>query len=453
MKRFFALALAILMVVVALPHSPAKAADKSLQIYLTSIDQPTQDWFNKTAFPAFQKDNPGVTLEVITGTWGDFDTSLAGWFATGKGPDILYLGSEYAPVYGKLLANLDSYINAKTFPALKDYLPGAIQTVTYDGHLRGLPLLFSPRPIFYRTDLVKGAPALKDFKPPLTFTDAVKFAKDNSAVASGAVTKQAFFNANPGSPDGLFDSQEFIAAICAAGGELYKKDGSSAFDSAQTKEALQFFYDRRRAILPDEKTATLPSPTVSSLSTGTVVSAITPFWNIPAADDKVWASIAIAPYPAGKAGKPTIQVFTDWAGVPAYSPNPDLAAKFLIFLGSTDNVASLQKIAGYIPPRTDAWDALRKTSPLWNTVFDLVTNTKYSVRGFSDIRGSADLRPMLVEQVNLYLTDQKNLADTQASLKKEYDAILTKDGFLGGGAAAATAAPTMAATAAATASK
>jgi len=177
MKRFFALALAILMVVVALPHSPAKAADKSLQIYLTSIDQPTQDWFNKTAFPAFQKDNPGVTLEVITGTWGDFDTSLAGWFATGKGPDILYLGSEYAPVYGKLLANLDTYINAKTFPALSKYLPGAIQTVTFDGHLRGLPLLFSPRPIFYRTDLVKGAPALKDFKPPLTFTDAVKFAK------------------------------------------------------------------------------------------------------------------------------------------------------------------------------------------------------------------------------------------------------------------------------------
>jgi len=287
----------------------------------------------------------------------------------------------------------------------------------------------------------------------LTFTDAVKFAKDNSAVASGAITKQAFFNANPGSPDGLFDSQEFIAAIWAAGGALYKKDGTSAFDSAATTEALKFMYDRRRAILPDEKTATLPAFTGTSLSTGTVVSAITPFWNIPAADDKVWASIAIAPYPAGKAGKPTIQVFTDWAGVPAYSPNPDLAAKFLIFLGSTDNVAALQKIAGYIPPRTDAWDALKKSSPLWNTVFALVTNPKYNVAGFSDIRGSADLRPMLVSEVNLYLTDQLSLADTQTALKTQYDAILVKDGFLAGAAGAATAAPTMAATMAATASK
>jgi len=453
MKRFFALALAILMVVVALPHSPAKAQGKSLQVYLTSIDQPTQDLLNKTIIPAFITANPDVaSVEVITGTWGDFDTSLAGWFAAGKGPDIVYLGSEYAPVYGKLLANLDQYINAKTFPALKSYLPGAISTVTFDGHIRGLPLLFSPRPIFYRTDLVKGAPSLKDFKPPLTFTAAVQFAKDNSAVANGAITKQAFFNANPGSPDGLFDSQEFIAAIWAAGGELYKADGTSAFDSAQTKEALQFMYDRRRAILPDEKTATLPAFTGTSLSTGTVVSAITPFWNVPAADDKVWANIAIEPYPAGKAGKPTIQVFTDWAGVPAYSPNPDLAAKFLIFLGSTDNVASLQKIAGYIPPRTDAWDALRKSSPLWNTVFDLVTNPKYNVRGFSDIRGSADLRPMLVSEVNLYLTDQLSLADVQTALKIQYDAILLKDGFLGGAPkAAATAAPTAVATAVATA--
>jgi len=141
MKRFFALALAILMVVVALPHSAAKAEGKSLQIYLTAIDQPTQDWLNKTAIPAFITANPDVaSVDVITGGWGDVDASLAGWFAAGKGPDIMYLGSEYGAEYGKLLANLDTYINATTFPALKYYLPGAISTVTYDGHLRGLPL-------------------------------------------------------------------------------------------------------------------------------------------------------------------------------------------------------------------------------------------------------------------------------------------------------------------------
>jgi len=445
MKRFFALALAILMVVVALPHTPAKAQGKSLQVYVTGIDQKLQDWFNNTAIPAFQKDNPDVTVSIITGGWGDFDTSVAGWITTGKGPDIVYLGSEYASTYGKLLANIDPYI--KAWPDLKNYLPASLATVTYDGHMRGLPILMASRPVFYRTDLVKGG--AKDFKAPLTFTAAVKFAKDNTVIASAALTQQGFFNSNPGSADGLFDAQEFIGAIWAAGGELYKKDGSSDFDSAQTKEALQFLYNRRRAVLPDEKTATLPAFQGPPIASGKVVSGIFPMWNMPPIGDKLWDNIDIEPNPAGAAGKPNIQVYTDWLSVPAYSPNPDLAASFLMFLGSKDNALAMNTIEGFVPVRTDAWDTL-KASPVWNKILTL---TQQYGRGFNGINASADLRPMLVEQVNLYLTDQKNLADTQASLKKEYDAILTKDGFLGGGAAAATAAPTAAATAVSTASK
>jgi hypothetical protein len=37
---------------------------------------------------------------------------------------------------------------------------------------------------------------------------------------------------------------------------------------------------------------------------------------------------------------------------------------------------------------------------------------------------------MLVQQVTLFLTDQQDLATTQASLKREYDAILQKGGYL-----------------------
>ena len=51
-------------------------------------------------------------------------------------------------------------------------------------------------------------------------------------------------------------------------------------------------------------------------------------------------------------------------------------------------------------------------------------------RAFSDIRASAELRPLLVEQVSMYLSDQQSLADTQMFLKEEYDAILEDNGFL-----------------------
>jgi len=424
-KRIFALTLAIAMISGLLGAAgAAKAENKvTLEVYVTGITADTQKWFTDTAFPAFVKTHPNITPKILTGSWGDFDTTVAGWIVTGAGPDIVYLGSEYAATYGKLLTNMDPYL--KDWADLKNYLPTALDTVTFDGHMRGLPLLMSPRPIFYRTDLAK--PGGADFKAPLTFADAVKFAKDNTVIDNGALTQQGYVAIGGAGDTSIFDSQEFIAALWSAGGELYKKDGSSAFDSAQTKEALQFTYDRRRAILPDETTTPLPTFTGVPIASGKIVSGTFPMWNMPPTTDKAWDNIAIAPYPAGKAGKPLVQVFVDWLSVPSYSANPQLAADFLKFLGSKDNAIAMNKVAGFTPVRKDAWDDISKTDKVWAKMFDAAT--KYG-RAFADIRASADLRPMLVTEVNLYLTDQRSLADTMTALKSKYDAILAKNGFI-----------------------
>ncbi|MHB8626345.1 MAG: ABC transporter substrate-binding protein [Aggregatilineales bacterium] len=401
-----------------IPVIGAHAQAKSLEIALAGADQKTLDWFNKTAFPAFQKDNPGVQLSVISTDWGQFDTVTAGWLTTGSGPDIVYLGSEYASTYGKLLADMSALNN---WPEIKNFLPSALQTATFDGKLRGLPILMSPRPYYYRADLTKQG--FKDFKPPLTFADEVQFVKDNTVAGPNGLIRQGFMDI--GSSD--FDAQEFIAYIWSSGGELYKADGSSAFDSPQTAEAAQYMYDRNHAMFPTSTTAGLPTFEGTPLGSGLVVSGIFPLWNSPPTTDKLWTNaIVIAPYPAGKNGKPLIQVFTDWLSVPAYSKNQDLAAKFLEFLGSKDNALALSTVAGYTPVRTDAWDVLNK-DPVWSQLISLTQ--KYG-RGFSDIRASAELRPLIVQQMNLFLTDQQDWATTSANLKSQYDAILKKDGYI-----------------------
>ncbi len=420
MKRLFILTLLLVLALASLaPAVRTSAASQKLEIYITGLTQDTLDWFKNTAFPAFQKTHSDVDLEIITGGWGDFDATVAGWMSTGSGPDIVYLGSEYAATYGKLLADMDQYL--KDWPDLKQFLPASLETATFDGHLRGLPILMSPRPYFYRTDLAKGGSSA--FKAPATFADSLQFVKDNTVIKDNAVAQQGFMDIG----NGLFDAQEFIAYIWSAGGELYNKDGSSAFDSPQTAEALKFMYDRRRAVLPTEQTATLPAFEGTPLASGKVVSGIFPMWNVPPLDSDLWKSIAIEPYPAGKDGKPLIQVFTDWLSVPAYSKNQALAADFLKFIGSQENALALNKVAGYTPVRQDAWDAIRKGSPVWDRLLDLAAKVG---RGFTDIRASAELRPMLVEQVTLYLTDQQSLKDTQAKIKSEYDGMLKKNGYL-----------------------
>lgn len=409
----------VLLLMVALMVAPLAAQEtETLEIYITGLTEDTMNWFREVAFPAFNESHPNVQLEILTGGWGDFDATVAGWITTGDGPDIVYLGSEYAATYGDLLADLDPYL--ADWDQLDQFLPAALDTVTWDGHLRGLPLLMSPRPIFYRTDLAAGD---GEFAAPLTFADALAFVEANSAVENGAMTQMGFMDIG----SGLFDAQEFIAYIWSAGGELYYEDGTSAFDSEATAEALQYMYDRRRAVMPTEDTAGLPPIEGYPITSGLVVSGIFPMWNMPPTSDPIWENIAIAPYPAGENGEPVVQVFIDWLSVPAYVDNPELAVEFLKFIGSAENAIALTTVAGFTPVRQDAWEELRASNPVWSRLLDITV--EYG-RAFSDIRASAELRPLIVEQVTLFLTDQQSLEDTQLNLKEEYDLILEENGYL-----------------------
>ena len=354
------------------------------------------------------------TLEISPSTGDDVDVTVAGWITTGDGPDIVYLGSEYAATYGDLLTNLDPYF--ADWSEWDQFLPAAVDTVTYDGHIRGLPLLMSPRPIFYRTDLMKG-------DIPLTFSDALTFMKDNTILEGNAAKQWAYMDIG----NDLFDAQEFIAYIWSAGGELYYDDSTSAFDSPETAEAMQYMYDRWHVMRPTQDTAGLPPIEGTAIESGAVISGIFPMWAMPATSSDVWNNIQAAPYPAGENGSPLLQVFIDWLSVPAYVQDPETAVSFLKFIGSADNAAALKDVAGFTPVRQDAWDQIRATDPVWSKLLDLTV--EYG-RAFSDIRASAELRPLIAEQMILYLTDQQSLEDTQTALKEEYDGILEDQGYI-----------------------
>lgn len=419
MKRvLFSLLVVLMLAVAALPaHTAAPAAaqdDQVLEIYITGLTEDTMNWFNDVAFPAFKETHPDVELEILTGGWGDFDVTVSGWITTGNGPDIVYLGSEYAATYGDLLYDLDPYF--ADWDQWEQFLPAAVDTVTYDGHIRGLPLLMSPRPIFYRADLMDG-------EVPLTFADALTFAEANTVLEDNAAVQWAFMDIG----NDLFDAQEFIGYIWAAGGELYNEDGTSAFESDAVAEAMQYMYDRRRIMRPTEDTAGLPPIEGTALESGIVISGIFPMWAVPATSDPIWDNVAIAPYPAGENGEPLVQVFIDWLSVPAYVPDPELAVEFLKFIGSADNAIELKSVAGFTPVRQDAWDEIKMSDPVWAQLLDLTV--EYG-RSFSDIRASAELRPLIFEQMTLFLTDQQSLEDTQQIMAEEYNLILEENGYL-----------------------
>ena len=145
------------------------------------VKDKTDTWLKNEAIPAFQKDHPNVTVEPVYVTWSTLDETVQGYFTAGSGADILNLGSEYIAQYGDRLAPLNQYLGKSAWPDIKQYLKSTLDTVTWNGELRGLPWLTAPRAYMCRTDLGKSS---------TTYADAITAAKDGTKVDNNAV-KQA----------------------------------------------------------------------------------------------------------------------------------------------------------------------------------------------------------------------------------------------------------------------
>lgn len=394
----------------AAPAAEQSGDTTTLRVALVDYTDDHKTWLEKEVIPAFQKDHPGVTVEPIYLNWGSLNETYAGYFATGDGADILNLGSEFIAEYGDRLLPLNKYLN--DWPDLKQYIPATLEATTYQGELRGLPWLVMPRLYMCRTD--KGVSAT-----PKTFDDAIAQAKADTVLEGGTLKQAGIWTIGTD----LQDWQEYVQFIWAAGGELYKTDGMPNFDSTQSKAALQFMYDRRRAVLPDESVALLGEAQGSRLATGEVACLWGNAWGAPKLDDPAWKNIVMGPSPAPQGGKPVVQVFTDWLGIPAYTKQPELAVEFLKLLGNQQNQAKYNELFGSFSPRNDA--AIE--SPVMQQQADLMN--QYG-RAFADVRAAAKLSEILQAQLPLYLQDSQDIDTTVQNIQTEYTQALKDAGKL-----------------------
>ncbi|HEX6288941.1 MAG TPA: sugar ABC transporter substrate-binding protein [Herpetosiphonaceae bacterium] len=392
----------------------ASGQSTTLRIALVDYKDEHKTWLEKEVIPAFQKTHPNVAVEPIYLNWGTLNETYAGYFAAGEGPDILNMGSEFGPEYGDRLLPLNAYL--KQWPDLEQYLAAPLEATTWKGELRGLPWLVMPRTYMCRTDLLKEGSV---DQVPQTFDQAVAQAKATTVIKDNKLSRAGVWTIGTD----LQDWQEYLQFIWAAGGELYTADGKPTFDSEQARTALKFMYDRRRAVLPNETTAALGEAQGSRLATGEVACLWANAWGAPALDDAVWQKIAMGPSPHPEGGKPVVQVFTDWLGVPQYTKQPDLAVEFLKLLGSKENQAKYNEIFGSFSPRKDA----TIENPIMKQQADLMA--QYG-RAFADVRVAPKLSEILQAELPLYFQDNQDLETTLKNIQEKYTQALKDAGRL-----------------------
>ncbi len=123
---------------------------------ITLWDYPRLDMRNGTRFSwikgkikEFEKNNPGVYIELKQLDWQDGPTFMKAAAKTGANPDIAPVGSDYFYMSGGYLEELDEYIS---LAERSDYIGSILDTAVYKGKIYGLPWMMTGYTMLLNTD-------------------------------------------------------------------------------------------------------------------------------------------------------------------------------------------------------------------------------------------------------------------------------------------------------------
>ena len=316
------------------PLPPAQA----LNVTFYSNVTPVAPW--QGVLDGFAKqEGVRVNYVPVPSVFGDWVQKFTTALSTGyTGYDILWIDDFMTATFGTAgwLEPLESRL-PKGLPATAT--PALVQTSTYNGHLYRMPGIADDVLFFYRKDLFDKA----GLGAPRTWQDLVKAGK--------ALTKGGRYGLGFAGKNG---NTELFNELCYWMGQAGASPLHLKTPGART--ALQFIYDmlHTHKILPPETVTNDYTSLLAAFQDGRI--AIWPVW-----DSLLGASLqgntklpkgalAIGVPPRGPVNSSTITGAGGWA-ISKYSPNKDLAAKFIEYVTTDRQEAAIAR-CGYSPART-----------------------------------------------------------------------------------------------------
>src|SRR5216683_5242224 len=183
---------------------------------------------------AFEKANPNTTIKSVTYT-GQCEVP-AQFTATLKAGTETNLFYAYFTDLHQVLnagqaADITSYVNSKTVPALADIVPSAMAAETAGKTLCGLPTSNYTQGLIINRKLFTQA-GLDPNKPPTTWADVEKDAKAIAKLGHG-IYGYGDYSASP------VGGWHFTSEMDAMGGQIVGSNGQAAFNSPQGQAILQ----------------------------------------------------------------------------------------------------------------------------------------------------------------------------------------------------------------------
>ena len=169
MKGLFAKSLAVTMAMSMVLTGCGKSDDKkadskeatTLKMLVPGYDGGYLKKELDTGIAGFEKANPNTKIEIVSVGWEELNSKVVQMYQSKEAPDIMLVGTRTLQQLGEMGAveDLSKYMN-DDFKAKR--VENVLNTANFSGKQYGIPMAFSSRALYYRTDLVKKAPTTWD---------------------------------------------------------------------------------------------------------------------------------------------------------------------------------------------------------------------------------------------------------------------------------------------------
>lgn len=311
----------------------------------------------------FEEENEGLTVDVQALPWENAHDKLLTAVASGKGPDVLQLGTTWVAEFAEAGALLDLSDHVKDNPdfAKENYFEGAQSLMEYNDEIVGIPWYVDTRVLYYRTDVLaevgydeapKNWDELQDAAKKLADRGDDQWGLDidqNDQIQPFIFAWQNGYEADVEQRDLNLDSPEFIGAM-----EFY----TSFFENGYSQQTQGL--DITQAFADGSKPMFFSGPWMINILND----------QVPEVEGK-W-SVATMPgnvTNASSLGGSVLSVFHT-------SDNVDNAIKFISYMNETDTQLEWLEVSNTLPSRVEAWeDPVLSDDPLFSVFGEQLNNT------------------------------------------------------------------------------
>ncbi|MDY6065712.1 MAG: sugar ABC transporter substrate-binding protein [Finegoldia sp.] len=278
--------------------------------------------------PNFEKENPNIKVQVVSAGWDELNSKIIQLHQANKACDVMFVGSRSLRQFAEngILEDLTGYV---TDEQKENYIESVFATGKVNDKQYGIPMAFSSRGLFYRSDLIKN--------PPTNWDELLQVSKEQT---SG--NRKGF--AIP--TDITSGTDEILNFIYQNGGKIVDENGNFVINSKKNIETLEYL-KKLVDYIPDP-VSTARDDQAQLFINDNLAMFISGGWETPTLDENVKNSpYSVAMLPDGK--QKAVTLVTDSYTIDSTSEHKEEAYKFIEFMGKLENQKLITASHGWFP--------------------------------------------------------------------------------------------------------